>query len=138
MNITYFITKDEYPFVKFAPVIRLQKNKIKNWANINSTYDNNVKHAEMICEIADQMKQSFSAKLKATNYLAILIDGDTDISNTDCEIVYVHLLKNGKPVTLRVRQQLLKHSHAIGKLLLHFIFYYTFHIFFFIENVKLS
>ncbi|KAK0135633.1 Zinc finger protein 862 [Merluccius polli] len=113
MNIAYFIAKEEEPFVKFGPLIRLHK---KNGVDINPTYDNDVRCAEMNGEISDLMKHSLSLKLKAANYLAVLIDGDTDISNTECEIVYVRLLENGKPVTLLVGQQPLKHSHAIGVL----------------------
>jgi hypothetical protein len=64
------------------------------------------------------MRESLSAKLKSAKYLAVLIDGDTDISNTECEIVYVRLLEDGKPVNLLVGQQTLEHSHAIGKLFL--------------------
>ncbi|KAM9560686.1 uncharacterized protein ACWYII_019880 [Salvelinus alpinus] len=70
----------------------------------------------MIGHIADIMRESLSAKLKAAKYIAVLIDGDTDISNTECEIVYVRLLEDGKPVNLLVGQQTFDHSHAIGVL----------------------
>ncbi|CAL8277020.1 unnamed protein product [Boreogadus saida] len=36
-----------------------------------------------------------------------LIDGDTDISNTECEIVYVRFVEDGRPVTRLVGQQAL-------------------------------
>lgn len=77
INIAYFIAKEEEPFVKFGPLIRLHH---KNGVDINPTYDNDVRCAEMIGQIADIMRESLSAKLKAVKYLAILIDGDTDIS----------------------------------------------------------
>lgn len=115
INIAYFIAKEEEPFVKFGPLIRLHH---KNGVDINPTYDNDVRCAEMIGQIADIMRESLSAKLKPVKYLAILIDGDTDISNTECKIVYVRLLEDGKPVNLLVGQQTLEHSHAIGKLFL--------------------
>lgn len=69
----------------------------------------------MIGQIADLLKESLTAQLRTAKYLAVLIDGDTDISNTECEIVYVRLVEGGKPVTLLVGQQALEHSHAIGK-----------------------
>lgn len=119
INIAYFIAKEEEPFVKFGPLISLHK---KNGVDINPTYDNDVRCAEMIGQIADIMRESLSAKLKAAKYLAVLIDGDTDISNTECEIVYVRLLEDGKPVNLLVGQQTLEHSHAIGKLFLFICF----------------
>jgi len=118
MNIAYFIAKEEEPFVKFGPLISLHK---KNGVDINPTYDNNVRCAEMIGQIAELMRESLSAKLKTAKYLAVLIDGDTDISNTECKIVYVRILEDGKPVNLLVGQQTLEHSHVIGKLCLGFI-----------------
>lgn len=86
---------------------RLSDSTTKNGVDINPTYDNDVRCAEMIGQIADIMRESLSAKLKAAKYLAILIDRDTDISNTECEIVYVSLLEDGKPVNLLVGQQTL-------------------------------
>ncbi|GAA6217467.1 zinc finger protein 862-like [Lates japonicus] len=58
------------------------------------------------------MKESLAAKLRAAHYLAVLIDRDSDISNTECEIVYVRLMENGKPINLLVGQQTPEHSHA--------------------------
>ncbi|KAK0135673.1 Zinc finger protein 862 [Merluccius polli] len=105
--------KEEAAFVKFGPLITLHK---KNGVEINPTYNNDKRCAEMIGQIADTIKESLAAKLRAAHYLAILIDGDSDISNTECEIVYVRLLENGKPINLLVRQQTLEHSHALGVL----------------------
>ncbi|XP_060760948.1 zinc finger protein 862-like [Neoarius graeffei] len=113
MNIAYFIAKEEEPFVRFGPLITLHK---KNGIDVNPTYDNHVRCAEMIGQIADLLKESLTAQLRTAKYLAVLIDGDTDISNTECEIVYVCLVEGGKPVTLLVGQQALEHSHAIGVL----------------------
>lgn len=69
----------------------------------------------MIGQVADLLKESLAAKLRTAKYLAVLIDGDTDISNTECEIVYVRLLDGGKPVNILIGQQTLQHSHAIGR-----------------------
>ncbi len=98
--------------MKFGPLITLHE---KNGVDINPTYDNDKRCAEMIGQIADTMKGSLAEKLRAAHYLSVLIDGDSDISNTECEIVYVRLLENGKPVNLLVGQQSLEHSHALGK-----------------------
>lgn len=80
---------------------------------INPTYNNDKRCAKMIGQIADMIKESLASKLKAAHYLAVLIDGDSDISNTECEIV--RLLENGKPINVLVRQQTLEHSHALDK-----------------------
>lgn len=83
--------------------------------NINPTYNNHVRCAEMIGQIADDMKSELSANVKDTHYLAIMIDGDTDISTKECKIVYVRLIEDGKPVNKLVGQQELLHAHANGK-----------------------
>lgn len=81
----------------------------------------------MAGQIADTMKESLAEKLRAAQDLFVLIDGDSDISNNECETVYVRLLENGKPVNLLVGQQSLEHSHALGKESVSlFILYYFF------------
>ena len=71
----------------------------------------------MIGQIADDMKRELGAKLRDTNYLSIMIDGDTDISTTECEIVYVRhsQLEDGKPLNKLVGQQAVQHANATGK-----------------------
>ena len=112
MNIAYHIVKEELPFVKFHSLMVLHK---KNGVDINPTYDNDKRCAEMIGQIADAMKESLAVKLKAASYLAVLIDGDSDVQNIECEIVYIRILENGKPTNILVGQQTLEHSHALGK-----------------------
>ncbi|KAK0132499.1 Zinc finger protein 862 [Merluccius polli] len=70
----------------------------------------------MIGQIADTMKKNLAVRPRAAPYLTVLIDGDSDISNIECEIVYVRLLENGKPTNILVGQQTLEHSHALGVL----------------------
>ena len=69
INIAHFIAKEEEPFVKFGPLIRLHHK-----VDINPTYDNDLKCEGMIGQIADIMRESLSVKLKAAKYLAVLID----------------------------------------------------------------
>ena len=66
----------------------------------------------MVGQIAEGIKDTLAAQLQAARYLAVLIDGDTDISNTECEIVYVRFVEDGRPVTRLVGQQALLHAHA--------------------------
>ncbi|XP_054482892.1 zinc finger protein 862-like, partial [Anoplopoma fimbria] len=112
-NIAYVIAKEEIAFTKFGPMIALHH---KNGLNINPTYDNDVRCAEMVGQIAEGIKDTLAAQLQAARYLAVLIDGDTDISNTECEIVYVRFVEDGRPVTRLVGQQALLHAHAQGVL----------------------
>ena len=69
----------------------------------------------MIGQIADVMREELREKIESAHYLTFLIDGDTDVSNTECEIVYIRLVEAGKPVNILVGQQALGHAHALGK-----------------------
>lgn len=113
MNIAYCIAKEDLPFTKFGPLILLHK---KNGVNISATYDNHVRCAEMIGQIADGMKCELATQVKHAHYLSIMIDGDTDVSTKECEVVYVRLIEDGKPVNKLVGQQEVQHAHAKGKL----------------------
>lgn len=110
-NIEYTIVKEELAFTKFPTLIALHR---KNGLDINPTYDNDVRCAEMVGQIADSFRDALAAQLQDASYLSILIDGDMDISNQECEIVYVRFVEDGKPVTRLVRQQALSHCHVQG------------------------
>lgn len=111
-NVAYTIAKEELPFTKFRPLLLLHK---KNGIDISPTYDNDVKCAEFISSICERMKSDLCDRLlKSTRYASIIIDGDTDISIKECEMVYVRILKNGKPVNRLVGQQAVEHADAAG------------------------
>lgn len=73
----------------------------------------------MIAQIADLMRETLSAKLKSRKVSCRSTITETLTSNTKCEIVYVRLLEDEKPVNLLIGQQALGHSNAIGKWLLY-------------------
>ena len=98
--------------MKFGLLINLHK---KNGVEIHPTYNNDKRCAEIIGQIAEMIKESLAAKLRAAHYLAVLIDRCSNISNMECVIVYVRLLENGKPINLLVGQQTFEHSHAISE-----------------------
>lgn len=110
----YVIAKEEMAFTKFPPLIALHH---KNGLDINPTYDNDVRCAEMIGQIAEGIRDALAAHVQAAPYLSVLIDGDTDISNTECEMVYVRFVEDGRPVTRLVGQQALAHAHSQGECL---------------------
>ncbi|XP_070537592.1 zinc finger protein 862-like [Ptychodera flava] len=89
---------------------------IKNGVDINPTYDNTHKCAEIIGTIADKMKKELSDCVRDSNYISILIDGDTDRAMQECEIVYLrHVDKtSGKPKVNLIGQKELEHAHAAG------------------------
>ena len=75
---------------------------------------NDVKCTEFISTICESMKSDLCDRLKSTRYTSIIIDRDTDISVKECEIVYVHILENGKPVNRLLGQQEVEHADAAG------------------------
>ncbi|KAJ8356589.1 hypothetical protein SKAU_G00193830 [Synaphobranchus kaupii] len=113
INVVYCIAKEELPFNKFKPLILLCK---KNGADISPSYDNHVRCGEMIETIADEMKSDLAEEIGGSRYLSVMIDGDTDASNKECEMVYVRIIINGKPTNKLIGQQELEHSHALGVL----------------------
>ena len=115
-NVAYTIAKEELPFTKFRPLLLLHK---KNGVDISPTYDNDVKCAEFISSICESMKSDLCDLLKSTRYASVIIDGDTDISVKECEIVYVGILENGKPVNRLVGRRSKKWSMPMQQVSIH-------------------
>jgi len=60
------------------------------------------------------MKSDLCDLLKSTRYASTIIDGDTDILVKECEMVYVRILENGKPVNRLLGQQEVEYAAAAG------------------------
>ncbi|XP_006817866.1 zinc finger protein 862-like [Saccoglossus kowalevskii] len=113
-NIAYMIAKHEMPYSMFPKLLLLHR---KNGVDINPTYDNTHKCAEIIANIADGMRRELSSSIKNANYISILIDGDTDNAAKECEIVYVRRVdKNGKATVNLLGQNVVEHALADGVL----------------------
>ncbi|KAJ8367341.1 hypothetical protein AAFF_G00320750 [Aldrovandia affinis] len=108
-NTAYNIAKEEMPFTKFRSQILLQK---KNGLNVNPTYSNDKSCALFIGVIADTLKKSTVEKIAAVPYLSFMIDGDTDISTKECEIVYARIMANGRPINILIGHVEVKHANA--------------------------
>ena len=59
--------------------------------------------------------------MKSAKYASLIIDGDTDISVKECEMVYVRILENGKLINRFVGQQQVEHAHAAGDYVLYLL-----------------
>ncbi len=70
----------------------------KNGLDISPTYDNDVRCAELISNIAADIQDIEANKLKKSNYLSVMIDGATDSTVTENEAIYVRYLHDGLPV----------------------------------------
>lgn len=73
--------------------------------NVNPTYANDMAYAQFIGVIADNLQKKMADK----------IDGDTDISNKECEIVYARVIDNGRPTNILIGHNDVQHACAEGK-----------------------
>ena len=114
-NTAYTIAKEELAFTKFKPLLSLQR---KNGMDINMTYANDKSCANIIGVIADTLREQTAAKVASAQYMAFLIDGDTDVSVKECEIVYARILQNGQPTNVLVGHVEVQHANADGKIII--------------------
>ena len=110
-NTAYFVAKEELPFTKFKSQLDLQ---IKNGLKLNDTYSNDTACAQFVGVIADTLKGKTCTKIKDAPYISIMIDGDTDVSTKECEIIYARVLNEGKPRNILIGHIEVKHAHAQG------------------------
>ena len=110
-NTAYFIAKEELPFTKFKSQLDLQR---KNGLKLNDTYNNDTACAQFVGVIADTLKGKTCKKMKDAPYISIMIDGDTDVSTKECEIIYARILNEGKPRNILIGHIEVKHAHAQG------------------------
>lgn len=69
----------------------------------------------MVSTVATLMKKENAFKLQnEARYISVMIDGATDTSSTENEIVYTRCVSNGRPVNLLVGHKPVEHAHAEG------------------------
>lgn len=61
------------------------------------------------------IREETTAKLSSAQYISFIIDGDTDVSVKECEIVYTQTLVNGLPTTILVGHVEVEHATADGE-----------------------
>ncbi|ROI15239.1 Zinc finger protein 862 [Anabarilius grahami] len=110
-NTAYFVAKEELPFTKYKSQLDLQR---KNGLKLNKTYNNDTACAQFVGVIADTLKGKTYTKIEDAPYLSIMIDGDTDVSTKECEIIYARILNEGKPMNILIGHIEVKHAHAQG------------------------
>lgn len=73
----YYIGKHKLPFTTFKSLLELQK---LNGVEMNKNYANDMKCAEMIATINEELKSKLETNLRESMYFSILIDAGTDCS----------------------------------------------------------
>ncbi|KAL7375143.1 hypothetical protein ABVT39_012693 [Epinephelus coioides] len=67
----------------------------------------NFKHETLV-------KHNNSIRHKNAPYVSFMIDGDTDNSTKECEIIYGRILDQGRPVNILIGHVEVQHAHAQG------------------------
>eukprot|EP00057_Strongylocentrotus_purpuratus_P017041 XP_011671515.1 PREDICTED: zinc finger protein 862-like [Strongylocentrotus purpuratus] len=90
-DIAYAIAKEELPFTKYPVFVELEK---KHGVPLGNTYTHEAKCSEFIGVIGDTMKSEMLTALKEAQYFSIMVDGSTDASVKEQELVYVHFVND--------------------------------------------
>lgn len=107
-NTAYNIAKEELLFTKFKSQITLMKNRL----NVNPTYANDMTCAQFIGKIIRQPLGK--DKTASDSSPSFMIDDATDISTKECEIVYAHVIDNGRPSNILIGHTEVEHAHVKG------------------------
>jgi hypothetical protein len=82
-NIAYYIAKSDKPFKDFENLLSLA-GKLN--VSILKQYGNEKQCRNLVCCIADILKQELAVKLKCSKYISILIHGSTDITEEHANV----------------------------------------------------
>lgn len=93
-DIAYHLGKNELPFSLFPAIVNLEKRRA---VDLGSTYSNSIQAKVFSQYIAEDIRQSNVSKLTASRYISILVDGSTDRSQKEKELLYAKFLDDGVP-----------------------------------------
>lgn len=86
MDIAYMCAYEELPFTKYEKMITTEK---KHGVKLGDTYLNDKKAAEFTECIANVLKEKTETLVKNANYFTVFMDGSTDASVVEKELIYV-------------------------------------------------
>ena len=94
-----------------------------NGLNVNPTYSNDTACAQFVGAIADTPKGKTADKVASAPYLSFMLNGSTDKSTKECEIIYARIVEDGKPCNILIGHIEVEHAHAEGKECVSFPFH---------------
>ena len=94
IDIAYLIAKEEMPFTKFAPIAEMEK---RHGVPLGNTYLTDTKCREFVKLIGESMRDEVLEDLKNAQFFSILMDGSTDNSVVEKELIYIQYIVDGKP-----------------------------------------
>ena len=97
-DIAYFIAAEELPFSKFPGLVELEK---RHGVPLGTTYHTRQKCSDLTEVIAETMQEEVVSALKSTECFSLLMDGSTDSSVTEKELLYVAYLESSGEAAVR-------------------------------------
>ena len=111
-NSAYYLAKMERPFSDYNNLLKLQiKNKV---ICIKPKYESRNQAALFTDYIVGNMKNFLDESVGNARYFPCLIDGSTDSSVTEHEVVYVLFFDNGLPVVKYASIESVENANAGG------------------------
>lgn len=108
----YYIGKRELPLTTFKSLLELQK---LNGVEMNKNYASDMKCAEMIATINEELKSELETNLREIMYFSILIGTDCSAKENEAMNVRYVSQSDGSVSTKLLGVVELEHAHADGK-----------------------
>ncbi|XP_038065720.1 E3 SUMO-protein ligase KIAA1586-like [Patiria miniata] len=110
IDIAYVVCKTEKPFTLFPYICKLE---IRHGVELGTSYHTEKKCAEFASCVAEVLKEDLMNDLKDTpKYLTIFIDGSTDVSTTERELMYILYIHEGVPTVKFLKLEHLASANA--------------------------
>lgn len=94
-DIAYHLAKNELPFSYFPLLVALEK---RHGVDLGNTYNNSKQAATFTSFLAADIRGKMVEEVKAAKYISILVDGSTDKSTKELEVLYVKYMdQTGNP-----------------------------------------
>ena len=111
-DLTYLVAKEELPFSKYPTLFEIEK---RHGVRLGSTYATEHKCRDFVVIIGETMREKALDSLKQSKYFSVLMDGSTDSSITEKELMYVqYLTSSGKAECMFLKMKDILHSSAAG------------------------
>lgn len=111
-NIAYFIGKEWKPLSDMEKQCKLAK---KLGVDSGNNYHNDLSAKQFLGATSKNLQQDASNEVKRANFISIFVNGNTDISVMEKELVYVRNINAlGQADTVLASIVSPEHSHALG------------------------
>ena len=111
-NTVYYLAKNKCLYSEFRNLLLLQ---VKNGVKTSDMYHNERAGANFIDTIGTSIRQKVLEDIEKCNYFTLLMDGSTDSSFTEQELIYVLFLDSkGTPSVEFLSIENIKYVHAYG------------------------